>query len=322
MDGERVMSLWLRGLLGVVLVHTFATFSNAEEPQTFRYRFEKGTQLIQQSKTETKTTQTINAMTIDSMVTQSSIEVRTIEELSPEANALIKTKTERLKATSTLGVTGDYEFDSQKPERDKSSVQGAALTPLYERLTGAELNLEITPRGEVKKLTGYAQLVADLIKNNPIAAQFAGGGSDNAAKLGAQAHWLVFPEKAIKPGDKWENPHELELTGLGLIKGKETVTFLQVEKRDGQDIAKFSNSTEITFDLNLDANGAKVTGKVTTSQSSGSSEFNITTGRLVSQKSEMTLTGQLSVEVNNMNIPVELTQTIVNELTGLDTLPE
>ncbi len=182
--------------------------------------------------------------------------------------------------------------------------------------------MEVTPRGVVKSFTGYAQLVADLIKDKPLAAQFSGGGSDNMAKLGAQGAWVVFPEKAVKPGEKWENPLEMELGGLGVIKGTETVTLLSIETRDGHSIAKLSTTSDMSFDLKLDMGTAKVSGKISTANSSGTAEFDITAGKLLKQSGEVTLSGQLSVEVNGMTIPLQMTQTVSSEQEALDKLPE
>lgn len=294
----------------------------ADEPVLLRYKLEKGTTLISRTKMETKTTQTINGNNIETVLGQSGIEVRVVDDLDTEGTAKLKTKIERLKANAKLGPAGDFEFDSQKTDRDKASNLGAALTPLYERLVGSELQMEVTPRGVVKSYTGYSQLVGDLVKDNPLASQFAGGGSDGAAKLSAQGQWVAFPEKAIKPGEKWDNPFEMDLPGLGVIKGKETVTLLMVENRDGHSIAKLSSSSDVSFDLKLDMGVAKVSGKITTSNSTGSAEFDVTAGKLLKQNGELTLSGQLSVEANNMTIPVQLTQVVSSENAALDKLPE
>lgn len=296
--------------------------ASADEPIVLRYKLEKGATYINRTKADNKTAQTIAGMNLDTAISQATVDVRVIDELDAEGTAKFTTKTERLKNTTKVPALGEFEFDSKKPDRDRSSTLGAELTPLYERMVGSDLHMEVTPRGVVKSFTGYSQLVADLIKDKPLAAQFAGGGSDNMAKLGAQGAWIVFPEKAVKPGDKWDNPFEMDLGGLGVIKGKEMVTFLSVETRDGHTVAKFSTTSDVSFDLKLDMGAAKVSGKVTTANSSGSAEFDITTGRMLKQTSELTLTGQLAVDVNNMSIPVQLTQTLSQEQTALDKLPE
>lgn len=294
----------------------------AEEPVLLRYKLEKGATLITRAKSETKTSQTIMGTNYDTTIGQSAIGVDVVDQVDADGTAKIKTKVERLKSSAKLGVAGDFEFDSQKTDRDKASILGAALTPLYERIVGSELQLEVTPRGVVKSYTGYAQLVGDLVKDNPLASQFAGGGSDDAAKLTAQGQWIVFPEKAIKTGENWEMPYEMDIPKLGLIKGKQTVTLLSLENRDGHVVAKLSSSADIAFDLNIDMGVAKVSGKITTSNSTGSAEFDVTAGKLLKQNAELTLGGQLSVVANNTTIPVQMTQTVSSEYAALDKLPE
>lgn len=311
-----------RSVLFLILTAGFAGRAYSENPVLLKYKLEKGAQTFTQHKAEHKTAQTINGMEVKTEMAQVSIDVRTIEDLAADGTAKIKTKTVRLKNNSKVPSLGDYEFDSQKTDRDTSSILGAALTPLYERLVGGELQSEVTPSGVVKSFTGYAQLVGDLAKSNPLTAQFSGGGTDNAGKLAAQGNWVIFTDKPVKPGDKWDNPYEMDLAGLGVFKGKETITFLALETRDGHSIAKLSVSNDISFDLKVDMGAAKVSGKVTTSSSEGSAEFDVTAGKLLSQKSKLTLTGQLSVDVNNMTIPVGMSQDISSELTVLDKLPE
>jgi hypothetical protein len=311
-----------RSVLVVALAVCCAPASQAQDPILLRYKLQKGTTLLNRHQVENKTTQMLNGMTIDSDITQVTIDLRAIDELDAEGTAKIKTKTERLKTAIKIGPLGNYDFDSQKPERDKSSTLGTALTPLYERIVGSELQAELTSRGVVKNFTGYSQLVGDLVKNNPLAQQFGAGGSDSAAKLSFQGQWVVLPEAPVKTGEKWDNPFEMEMPGLGTVKGKETVTLLAVETREGHSIAKLSITNDISFELNLEMGAAKVTGKVTTSNSEGSAEFDVTIGKLLSQKSKLTLTGQLTVAANGMIIPVQVTQTVSSEQTPLDKLPE
>ena len=310
-----------RGIQFLTLALFSVNLAVADEPIVLRYKLEKGATLITQSKMGNKTIQTVMGNNVETTISATSIDVRTIDDLV-DGTAKMKSKTERFSGTIKIPTLGEFVFDSKKPDRDKSSVLGAALTPLYERLVGSELQLEVTPRGTVKNLTGYAQLVGDLIKDNPLTAQFASGGSDNAAKMSAQGQWLVFPENGVKVGEKWENPLEIELSGLGVLKGKETITLLSIESRDGHSVAKLSTSTDISFDLKVDMGVAKVSGKVTTANSMGSAEFDITAGKLLKQNAELTLSGELSVEVNNTTVPVQMTQTISSEQVALDKLPE
>lgn len=308
--------------LALLLVLAGVAQAQAQDSYLLRYKLEKGKVQLVRQKSDLKVKQTVMGNDLDSTLTTSAFEQRDYGDVDTEGGARLKTKVVRMKGTGKFQGLGDLEFDSQKSDRDTSSLLGAALTPLYERLVGSELQAEVTSRGAVTSYTGYSQLVGDLVKNNPLTAQFAGGGSDAAAKLGFQGQWIVLPEKPIKAGENWENPFELDLGALGIVKGKESVTLVSVEKRDGHDIAKLSTTSDLSFDLKLDMNGTKVTGKMTTSNSTGSSEFDITAGKLLKQTSELTLSGQLTVEVNGMTIPIQQTQTISAEHELVDKLPE
>src|SRR5262249_44713709 len=139
-------------------------------------------------------------------------------------------KAEWLKVKADFGPGGSYAFDSKSNERDKSSQIGAALTPVFERMSGAAIHVVMTPEGEVKEVKGFTDLFRDLVENNALAAQFVGGGTDAAAKQNIQEQVPQFSEKPLKPGDSWEVPAELDLPKIGKVKGKRTYRYIGPDK--------------------------------------------------------------------------------------------
>jgi hypothetical protein len=288
----------------------------ADEPITLRYKAKPGDQLVYRNRNSTDQVQKIGEVKLENKLSQEDQSRRTYAEPTQEGTLQYTVKTERLKVQHKLGPLGDYKFDSEVAERETGSMLGDALTPLYERLCGGELQITLTPRGDVKQVKGYTEMVGELLKNNPIASQFAAGGSDNAAVAGVQQHTLRFREDPVSPGDMWEHPIEVELPGLGTGKGKAIYTFTGMKEVDGRKIAEISLNQSLSFDISLETMGAKVTGTISTGNFAGKAEFDPEAGRLLSMKIEQTLSGRLSVDVagKTINIDQEQTQTDTVEL--------
>jgi hypothetical protein len=268
-----------------------------------------------------KQTQTIMDLKIENSMSTDDVSRHTVEEVGTDGKITLASKNERLKVSANFGAAGKFDFDSKSTERDTGSILGSGLTPLYERLSGAQLQLVVSALGEVAEVQGYKNLVADVIKDNPIAEQF-GAGSDEAAKIAYQELFVIFSDKPVKPGDKWEVPYNVDFPKLGKAKGKMLYTYEGPDKVGDRKTARFSVTNDLSFDLDLDMAGTKVTGTISTNNSSGTVQFDIEAGRVVSSKKEYTMSGQLSVNANGMIIPVQNQQTQTVTLELLDKLPE
>jgi len=239
-----------------------------------------------------------------------------------KGNFKLTVKGERLKVKAKFGPLGDYVFDSQSTERDKSSMLGAAVTPLFERLATAMYQATVSPAGEVVELKGYADLVRDLLADNPLAAQFSGGGTDEAAKQQLQEQFPKLSKSAIKVGEAWEVPSELTLPGVGKTRGKSVYRYVGPDTVNGRKTAKIEVGGEMSMELDIDMGGAKVTGTIATTAVNGVIQFDIEKGRVLSSESTVALGGDLNVAAGGMNIPVRNDQKMTHKSELLDKLPE
>ncbi|MBS0261137.1 MAG: hypothetical protein JSS02_04210, partial [Planctomycetes bacterium] len=232
------------------------------------------------------------------------ITLRTVTDVSSEGIANLKTKAERRKV-SMKSVLGDYVFDSKDTARDTSSAVGASVTPLLERTTGSEYEVFVSPRGTVENVKGLSEMVADLVKDNPIAQQFAGGASQAGAQQSEQVTFVVLSEKPVSIGDQWEQPFEVEMEKFGKMKGKVVFTYEADDKVGDRPTVRIGTTTDLTLEIKLDAGGAKVSGTLTAQNAIGSFQFDPQAGRVLSAKRGSTVSGQLSVDVNGQVIPID-----------------
>jgi hypothetical protein len=297
----------------------------ADEPVLLKYEVAKGETLYYKNTQTMKQAQslTVNGMTIkqDNSLKQEAILTRVADEVGSDGKVTFRIKAERRKMTAEFGALGKFEFDSKSTERDTGSTLGGSLTPLLERLTGSEYQVIVNPQGKVAEVKGYAELIADLLKDNPLAGQF-GGGDNAAAVISEQDAFVILSDKAVSVGDQWEIPFELELAKLGKLKGKTTCRYEGPDTVGNRKTVRIAITSELTMELNIDQGGAKVSGTLTATNSSGTVQFDPLAGRVVSIKRSLSLGGMLSVDAGGVTIPVDNQQEQTNTFELLEKLPE
>jgi hypothetical protein len=320
--GRKQMMFHRLGLAVVVTLVSLAGPAIAAEPILLRYRFTKGDQFTYRTTHEEKQSQTIADQKVESTIRQEVVTSLAVDEIDGDGNAVIKTKAMQRKRKMD-GQGGKYEFDSKSTERDTGSEIGGRVTPVLERLTGSEYEFTVTRRGKVTRVTGYTELLADLVKDNLGAALQAGVLSDDdGQKQGEQERFIVFSDKPVSPGDNWEDSVETDLKGVGMLKGKMTYTYEGDDKVGQRRTVRIGVKTDLSIDLNLDALGIKLTGTMTTTSSSGTVQFDPVAGRIVSSKSVTGMTGQLNLEVGGMMLPLANSEEHTDTLQLLDKVPE
>lgn len=294
----------------------------ADGPVLMRYKFGDKDKLLYRQTTDVKQKQKVNDQTFETTIHSEEIIERRLERIDGQKNFNLENENKRLKVSVKIGPLGKYKFDSTAEENEKGSQIGAALTPVYETLSGAIIKSTVTPRGEVVAVKGYTELLAPVLKDKPLAKQFVTGGSDKGARMQYAQLSTVFSEKPVKPGDTWEVPFEVELPKLGTAKGKKTYKYVGEETLKKRKVAKITYTFELTFKLDLKQGGQQVTGEMSVSKSSGTVLFDVAKGQLVSLKAEYVLGGDLTVTVNDRDIEVRTDQTQTLGVELLDKLPK
>jgi hypothetical protein len=299
----------LLGLIGPVL---------ADEPVLLRYKLAKGDKLIYKTGQESKQSQNFLNMKIDAATTHEAIILREVDAVDSEGTATLKTKAERRKLKF-----GDYLFDSKSTERDTTSAVGAAITPVMERLTGSEYEVLVSSRGAVIDVKGYIELIGDLVKDNAVAQQILGAGGGKAgAQIAEQDSFVVLSDKPVSPGDQWEVPFDIDMAGVGRVKGKIVYVYEANDKVGDRKTVRIGVAPDVSIELKIDAGGAKVTGTLSSSSATGSVQFDPETGRVLKSKRSISMSGQLTVEAGGMTIPVETQTDESNTAELIEKLPD
>ena len=310
-------------LLAACLLLLAASGASAQDAKTFRYKMDPSDQLIYRLTTETKVAQSIAGMSFDSEVKNVDVSVRTLQKVDDDGNLVIQSENKILKASLKSAAVGEYKYDSQSPTNEKGSALGAAMTPLYDTLKGAYVTLTVSPRGEVVKLDGLSDLLSGVLKENPLTQQFGGMmGTDEAGAMTYGDSFVQFPEHAIKPGDTWEVPFELTVPKMGTFKGKTTCKYEGPDKVGDRATIRFTEKTEMTFDLNIESDAAGVTGTISSTEGSATAQFDPELGQVVSKISTMKLGGSLMVKAGGQELMLQQDQDVSTTFELLDKLPE
>jgi hypothetical protein len=302
----------LGGLIGSAL---------ADEPVLLRYKFAKGDTLIYRATHEERQHQTIADQKIETTTNSEAVTSQVVDEIDGDGNAILKTKTVSQKRKSD--GQNKFEFDSKSTERDTSSEIGAAATPVLERLTGSEYQVKVTPRGYVSEIKGFFEIIADLAKEKPSAPILAGVIPDNEGqKVGEQEHFIIFSEKAVSPGDNWDYSYEVPLKGLGKVTGKSTYTYEGNDRVGDRKTVRIGVKSDLTIDFDMEILGVKLTGTMSSTNATGTAQFDAASGRIVSTKNTSTMTGPLKVEVGGMTFDLGNSQDDTRTVQLLDKIPE
>jgi hypothetical protein len=293
----------------------------ADDGTTLKYKLAKGDKLVYRTKMEMKQSQTIMGMAVENEMTHDAISSYTVDAVDEQGNARLTVKGEQLKSTAKFPALGEFTFDSKSSERDKSSAIGAAMTPLMERMSGIMYQATVPPDGGVIAVNGYADQLRDLVEGNPLTGQFAGGGTDESAKQSLEGIFPKVGKPMAKPGDTWDVPVEIPMGKVGKLSGKSTFRFVGLDQVGDRATAKLEVTEDLSLDLDIDMNGAKVTGKIGTDNSSGIVQFDISAGRVLSGQATISMSGMLNVNVNGMDIPIQNNQTMKSTVEYLEKLP-
>lgn len=304
-----------------LLAMSIASAQAADE--VLRYKAVTDRELVYQSSNKVNQLQKVAGMEVATKIATSEFSVRRFPSEPKDGVIQMESENKKLTVEMTVGPLGDYKFDSSELTHETGSALGGALTPLYESLTGLIVRVEMTDRGKIEKVSGFEDLLAGVLENNPIARQFAAGASPEGARATYSELYVEFPEKAISQGASWEVPYSIKLPQIGDVQGKRKYKFVGEGEYLGRRTIKISLTSEMNLDVNLDTgNGVTVSGTLGVTDSSGEIQFDPELGQLVVFTSKATVKGDLTVNANGNTIPLTQEQTQETSMRLLEKLPE
>ena len=187
------------------------------------------------------------------------------------------------------------------------------------RMKGAVLTFTLDDKFKVTKVEGYDKYIdriaGDDEMSRKILRMFM---NEETLKLGIQDLFGFAPGKPVRPGDEWKRDNTVSLGPLGDLQlvGK----FKLVGVENG--VAKISTDAEARYQAPkeaADAGGFSITkGDLKVETFTGSVSFDLKAGRLKESRSEMTMSGTLTVSVGGAETDVGIKQRLTTTSTVSD----
>lgn len=312
-----------RTLCATLLAMLWLAASVQADGIQFRYKMEKDRPLIYQGTTTLEQSQTVNGMRFETSIDSREVTRRTLVDTTDEGDLVIEHENLQLAVELDVAQLGTYTFKSSDAQHEEGSVLGGSLTPMYEAMSGAIATVTIRPTGELVKVKGLSDLLKDVLKDNPIAQQFAAGAdSQQGLKMNYREGYPEFPQRALEIGDTWSVPFQLTMEKVGTLKGKNTFQLDRKLESATGNVYRILRTSELDLDIDLEINGVKVTGTMAISDSSGHFDFDADRGQLLSSTTTFTLSGDLTVNAGGQTIPLNQKQTQTHALKLLESVPE
>ncbi len=288
-----------------------------------RYKFAPEQTLAFKSRAEFQQRDEANGVTRETVLVREQTDRIKVLELDEKGRAQVEWTIDGLKIDARF-PQGKYQFAADQPPETTTAL-GKILTPLYQRTQGLVVRLAIGPQGEFSDLRGYADRVQEVATGHPLAVQCGYGGTNNGLRVALEDLSVIFGDKVIRPGEKWEIPINLEAPALGRVRGKRVYTLVgpatpgDAAKTDAAgaggskpaDPAKLrvQFTTDLQYDIAVEQGNVTVTGKLATSESSGVAVFDFALGRIESLKSRYKVNGKLSLISGGMTKEISIDQT-------------
>lgn len=294
----------------------------ASAQETFAYKGKAGDKHIYLTSVTSNSSQKVAGMDLESKFTLTTISERSFKQPDEDGNLQYETATKQVLVDATLPGLGKFKFDSESDENASGSQLADSLTPFFEATAATKYDVKLSNLGEVVELKGYEDALKDVLKGNPLAQQFAGGGTDEAAKAGVSDLFIPFQKEGVNSGDEWEVEFKINMPNLGEAVGKRRIRFDGDDKLGDTPTKKFTVTVELAFDVNIKSGGAVVTGKIESESSSGEYHFDPAIGQIISGKMKQVLSGTLTAAVGDNEVQVETSQTQIVKVERLDKLPQ
>lgn len=304
-------------LMAVTSLTLFASAAKADKPVDLKFRMKKDDRLIYRMTTTLDKSRSVMDRKQRIKIGSSTIYVLTVNKIDGKGNVHFDVEIKRIKMDAEFKPGGEYKYDSTSTDNEKASGLGMLFTPILDTLNGASFKVTVTPRGKVLPVKGYDELLAEVLKDNPLK------GEHSSAAFTARIGMLFVRStgKPIKPSDKWEHKDEVKLPGLGTAKGAERFTYAGPGKVGSRKTGKITVTGEGALDIETTQGGMKITGTLTTSEATGVIHFDPKAGCVVSKTITSRQTGTLNVEAGDKNIPLMDEQTTNLKIELLEKLP-
>jgi hypothetical protein len=313
-----------------LLVITFTVLSPSGQPAfgqdvTLQYRWSKGEdvkyRVVQQTTSQVSGLPGVGEMNVEMNMSQ--VLRARVDDIAADGAATVTYVYESVRwdMKSPMGMMS---FDSAAADSPGASAVPAPMKQALSALIGESFVVVMSRRGQVMKVEGMNLLMEKMFKTIPPDPNMApvmeglkkSFSDDSMRGMFAQGQ-IQFPDRALKPGDTWEQEQSM----TNPIAGRMTTTTIFTLKAidtSGSRVARISTTSTIKSDPNAGTTGPMGL-KIQLGDGTGEGElmFDIAAGRLLRSETRMTMPTQMSMpgpDGSAMNLKSVATSVIAMEL--------
>ena len=232
----------------------------------------------------------------------------------PDGTLRAKTSIDKWTAKMTFPGGIAMEFDSAVPDKKAPIAQLEPVLEMMRTLLKTPVTLVYSKDGMIKAVELPAGATAGLPK------QLAGDLDPKKLVAQHKDQQLILPDKAISKGDTWTRDHEANLGAGQMLKMRVDYKYEGRVKRKGRELdhitgtvtrTEYANAGKAPGPLQVKASELKPVKSVYEVY------FDAKLGRFVDVKTSVQLKGDLTLEINGMDLPGKLDLTIGNHTVEL-----
>ena len=285
--------------LSFLCITLVAGFSRAEEP--LRWKFKSGETLhYEMMQNMESSAEAGPAGNIKTGMLQTLHMTWHIDEVTPEGDAKMRQKIDRVQMKMTMPGGQVSEYDSAKDEAPQGVM--AMIAPLFQAMTEGEFKLTMTSQGKITDVEPPTDMV-EAMKKIPGAAAMGNIASADGLKQMITQGSMELPAGDLTKGESWNTTMDMDSpAGKQII----TTTYEYVGPRveDGNQLEVFKPSIEIET---APGENALVQMSMKDQSSEGEILFNREAGRLQSTHLQQKLNMEMKVQGQTINNIIEQT---------------
>lgn len=280
----------------------------AEGPILLKYEFSKDKPLLYRISTVMEQSQKVGEQSNEMKMVNTAETLFTLEEVKDNENFVLSSSTKRLQVMMSNPFGEPYEYDSNSDTNPNEGFPAQSLTPVFDALKGATVQLTLKPDGEIVAVEGYSELMKKITEKVPNAPQMGSAFSDEGARKQYEEVFPTFNDVAVSPGDTWETTFDMDMGPTGKAKGKKVFTFKGEDELDGRKTVAIAVNTEVQIDIDINQGLSTVTGSMKSNDSEGIIHFDPATGEIVKVDNKYKIVGKLNITFQGQQQVIEQNQ--------------
>jgi len=301
----------IRRFSGLIALVLLVSPSLAQEAVALKFKFPNDQKATATAQIESKQTLTIAGMPLETGSTQE----RTVSTVNgtraADGRLRVEGKMEALKASLKLPGGIELEFDSAKPDAPPPGTQVDFLLDLFKAeskatwttIHGAD-NRVLAVEGREKALEGLPEQLQVLGKKQYEQAYLVATANREMEKI---------PTQPIKKGDTWERTEPVRLEAGQTMTFKTQYQYDGVVEKNGKRLHQISSkplSVEYAMDADSPSPLKLVASNLKIGDANGVILFDQEAGRIAEETSKVQIKGDITFEVNGMQLPSQLDLTL------------